>query len=142
MSMKEEFESIIGRKLDDSEYMELYNLINDEVEKWTKKYLKKTDESISYSFFGKEHIPDEQTKKRRAWAYLLALTAINDVGAGADDNLGTIRAVIGMLTRICEHETGYKIINNYATNEVGSNYSGWKKNPYSKNNMIEEGEQK
>jgi hypothetical protein len=86
-------------------------------------------EKVKYFVFGKQHIPNEYERAKRAWDYMFAITAINDVGAGADDCFGDIKTVIGMLKEICLKETGI-LIDDYATNEVGCHYKGWKKNPF------------
>lgn len=84
---------------------------------------------IEYIELGKKHKPTEKEKKARAFSYTLALASINDVGCGADENLQDIRSIIHALKHICFKETGYQIeSSNWEL--VGSDYSGWKKNPY------------
>lgn len=83
---------------------------------------------IVYNLFSIPYYPDETRRKERAFSYTLALTALNDVGAGADENLTSIRTIIAEIKRICIEETGYEIDNNNKL--VGSDYQGWKKNPY------------
>lgn len=91
--------------------------------------LKQTREKVEYTSYGQKYEPDLESRKARAFAYALACAAINDIGAGADENLYKIKEVIGELMRICEHETGFSI-DQYDIKLVGSEYSGWKKNPY------------
>lgn len=91
--------------------------------------MKQTVEEISYKSFGANYTPTEQEKKSRAFKYALALTAFEEVGAGADDNLQIAREVVYNLKRLCLSETGY-VIENAENALVGSFYKGWKQNPY------------
>lgn len=91
--------------------------------------MKQIIKKIEYTELGKKHKPTEREKKARAFAYSLSLASLNDVGIGADSNLSDIRLIIGKIQHICLNETGYNIeSSNWEL--VGSDYSGWKKNPY------------
>lgn len=95
-----------------------------------KQNLKQVKKDIKYFLFGKEYIPTEEKKKARAWSYMQTIAMLNDVGAGADENLSGIRQIIYQIQQICLEETGYEILNTAPWEEVGSSYTGWKQNPY------------
>jgi hypothetical protein len=91
--------------------------------------MKQEKKEVSYISFGEKYTPTEDRKKHRAFAYTLAATALNDVGAGSDDNILQIRSIMAAIKTLCYDETGY-IIDDYNTKLVGCNHTGWKKNPY------------
>ena len=91
--------------------------------------MKQIKKEIEYTLFGAKYTPTEESKKNKAWAYTLALTALSDVGAGSDKNLSAIRRIFAEIMSIAENETGY-VIDKYNTKLVGCDYLGWKKNPH------------
>ena len=93
--------------------------------------MKQVIPKIKYASFGEEYEPDEESKKRRAWNYLFAVSAFNEIGAGADRNLNAARTITNAMRELCLDETGYDI-SEYEPQTVGSHYKGWKKNPYKK----------
>jgi hypothetical protein len=93
--------------------------------------MKQINKDIQYVAFGKLEFETEERCKRRAFAYSHVLCALNDVGSGADENLSKIREIISSIRAICLNETGY-LIETYDTELNGSEWSGWKKNPYTK----------
>jgi len=88
-------------------------------------------EDIQYMSFGALYFPDTERKKERAWAYMFAVNAFNNIGAGADENLSDVRAIIRMMKTICLLETGY-IIPDSNEKQCGSEWGGWKQNPFAK----------
>lgn len=93
--------------------------------------MKQINKNIQYVAFGKLEFESEERCKRRAFAYSHVLCALNDVGSGSDENLKEIRYIIASIKNICLEETGYEI-ETYDTELNGSEYSGWKINPYMK----------
>ena len=95
----------------------------------SKQLIKVHNNIVEYNSFNELYTPDENTKLKRAFAYGHAITSLNDVGSGSDECLSRMKFIIREIQEICLEETGYHI-DTYDTKMFGSEYSGWKINPY------------